>query len=101
MAAAASIPPTLVSLGDDVIVWEYESDIPGLFCGYKDKVSNFMENKYQNKKTSVKLGDIDPALYMFEIDFHTMQQLNQYGMTFIIFYHILVIIFICYINYGY
>ena len=90
--ATASAPP-LQAFGDDVIVWEYEADIPGLYSPFTDNVSNFIEKKYQNKEKIVRLGQIDSKLQPFQIDFNKMKQLNQSGML-LSFYNLVLFIVI-------
>ena len=90
MATASA--PTLQAFGDDVIVWEYEADIPGLYSPYTDNVSNFIEKKYQNKEKIVRLGQIDSKFQPFQIDFNKMEQLNQFGMLVSLFNLVLIVI---------
>ena len=63
----------------DVVVWEYETDLPGLFAPYEDKLSNEIEKAYvkdQNEQ-HLDLGAIDHLLLQYEVDFVAMIQTSK------------------------
>ena len=61
----------------NAIVWEYESDIQGLYAPFEDKTSNYIESQYSISQTQkVSLGNFDHALQDYEIDFRKMIQRN-------------------------
>merc|ERR1712168_385768 len=58
------------------IVWEFQSDIPGMFSPFSDKVSNYLEQCYiLNSK--VNLQQIDPSMKEYSIDIGRMIQINN------------------------
>jgi len=61
-----------------VIVWEYETDMHGLFAPYEDNISNSIEDAYvkNSQDQNVDLGKIDHLLNNYEIDFNAMMQTN-------------------------
>ena len=63
----------------DVVVWEYESDIQGLFVPYEDKISNNIENAFAQDPTEqhLQLGTFDHLLLEYEVDFNGMIQTNK------------------------
>lgn len=62
----------------NVIVWEFEGDLPGLFAPFDCKVSNWIEKKYEKNPSeqNVNLGNVDHLLGHYEIDFVQMVQKN-------------------------
>ena len=63
----------------DVVVWEYETDLPGLFAPYEDKLSNEIEKAYVKNQNDqhLDLGTIDHLLLQYEIDFVAMIQTSK------------------------
>lgn len=77
MASANPPPSTPVK----TIVWEFQSDIPGMFAPFSDKVSNYLEEQYTQNNFMVDLQGIDPSLKDFSIDIGKMIQIQKVKMT--------------------
>lgn len=66
----------------DVIVWEWESDSPDLFCPYCPEVSCRLEKEYQcSTPKLVELGDVNVALEPFQVDVVNLMQYDVEGKT--------------------
>jgi len=66
----------------NVIVWEFQVDIPGMFVPYSDKVSNHIEDKYaQNQTANVDLNQVEPVLKEFSVDLGRMIQTSNSSPT--------------------
>lgn len=63
---------------ENVIVWEFEGDLPGLFAPFGYKISNWIEGNYEKNPSeqNVNLGKVDHLLGHYEIDFVQMVQKN-------------------------
>lgn len=63
----------------NAIVWEFESDFPGLFTPYDDNTSNFIEEQHSKvpQTQTFSLSTADHLLGGYVIDINSMVQTNS------------------------
>lgn len=63
----------------NAIVWEYESDIQGLFSPYDENTSNYIEEQYSKvpRNEQFCLGTPNHLLADYDIDLTSMVQCNK------------------------
>ena len=67
------------STSDDTVVWEYETDVSGIYAPYDEDVSNLLEQEYRTGTSQiVDLSTVNPGLH-WRVDLRKGTQRSRNG----------------------
>ena len=66
------------SRGKYVVVWEWETNDPGIFVPYDEEASNFIELEKNRGQQSADLSQVHHSQSAWTVDFPSMTQTSSY-----------------------
>ena len=66
------------SSGKYVVVWEWETNDPGIFAPYDEEASNFIELEMNRGRQNADLSHVNDSQSAWTVDFSSMTQISSY-----------------------